>query len=410
MTGREKILASINHKETPSIAKDLGATPSSGISALAYNNLIEHTGWKLENAKVYDVVQQLAQVDDFVLDKFNIDVVDIGRAFNEKPSDWKSADLYEKSPVSVPAWFEYEKKSDGFSVYKNGTRIAHMPDGATFFDGTYVPYPDEIPEDLSDLDDAMGMILWQNLAHSPWDHSGEEDFWKQLRERTLKLRQTTDRALMVVCGCNMFEWGTFLRRIDEYLCDIIVDPEGIIRLNEALFERHIKTLEKVCDAVGDVADILRFGDDLGLDTGPFMNPVKYRELFKPYHTKLNDYVHKNSSMKTFLHSCGSIYRLMPDLIEAGYDIINPVQTSATDMHPDKLKKEFGADITFWGGGCDTRSVLNRGTAAEVKDHVKRMIDILAPGGGFVFNTIHNIMPDVPPQNITAMFEAVNDYQ
>jgi uroporphyrinogen decarboxylase len=140
-----------------------------------------------------------------------------------------------------------------------------------------------------------------------------------------------------------------------------------------------------------------------------MAPATYRELFKPRHTRLCEYVHKNSQMKTFLHSCGSIYSLLPDLIECGFDVINPVQTACYQMEPERLKAEFGKDITFWGGGADTRKTLNHGTPQEVKDDVRRRLDILAPGGGFVFNTIHNILPDVPPENIVAMYEAVEEF-
>jgi uroporphyrinogen decarboxylase len=146
-----------------------------------------------------------------------------------------------------------------------------------------------------------------------------------------------------------------------------------------------------------------------MDSGPFMAPDTYRQLFKPRHTVLCDYVHKNSNMKTFLHSCGSIYRLMPDLIEAGYDIINPVQTNTFEMDPQTLKNEFGKDITFWGAGADTQTVLNRATPDEVREHVKERLDIFSPGGGFIFNTIHNIMPDVSPENIVAMYETLEEY-
>jgi uroporphyrinogen decarboxylase len=155
-------------------------------------------------------------------------------------------------------------------------------------------------------------------------------------------------------------------------------------------------------------DILRFGDDLGMTTDMFMSREKYQTLFKPYHTKLNEYVHTHSNMKTLLHSCGSLYPIIPDLIEAGYDVLNPVQTSARGMDPATLKREFGKDITFWGGGCDTKSVLNRGTPDEVFDHCRRMIEIFNKDGGFVFNQEHNILPDVPPENILAMYRAVRD--
>ena len=175
-------------------------------------------------------------------------------------------------------------------------------------------------------------------------------------------------------------------------------------------ERHLASLEKVCAAVGDVVDILRFGDDLGMNTGMFMSREKYQELFKPRHTKLNEYVHSHSNMKTFLHSCGSLYPIMPDLIEAGYDILNPVQTTARDMDPATLKREFGRDITFWGGGCNTQTVLNRGTPEQVYDHTRRMLEIFMKDGGYVFNQEHNILPDVPPENIVAMYKAVSEFQ
>jgi uroporphyrinogen decarboxylase len=285
-----------------------------------------------------------------------------------------------------------------------------MPLGANFFDQTCFPYLDGYPDNYANLSKDMGKVHWSGLAHSPWDHATEADFWEQLRERTLALRAQTDRALVVVVGCNLFEWGTFLRRMDNFLIDLASDQGQVERLLDALMEQHLATLEKVCQAVGDVADILRFGDDLGTDAGPFMAPKTYRKLFKPRHSLLVDYVKTHSRMKTFLHSCGSIYRLLPDLIEAGYDVINPVQTNAKDMDAARLKKEFGAQITFWGGGCDTRAILNRGTPQQVRDEVKKNVEILAPGGGFVFNTVHNIMPDVPPENIEAMLAALDEYR
>lgn len=263
MTSRERILSSIAHREPDRVARDLGATPSSGISAIAYNNLVKYNKWNVGPAKVYDVVQQLAQPAELVLDKLNIDVLDVGRAFNERREDWKPFELYAQSPTLVPAWFNPVREADGsLSVYKNGKKIAAMPASATFFDGTYVAYPDEIPQNLDDLDAQMSMVLWSALVHAPWDHASEPDFWAQLRARALKLRASTDRAIMIVCGCNLFEWGTFLRRMDNFLCDLMTDQAGVIRLLEALMERHLATLAKVCESVGDVVDILRFGDDL----------------------------------------------------------------------------------------------------------------------------------------------------
>lgn len=214
---------------------------------------------------------------------------------------------------------------------------------------------------------------------------------------------------MIVIGCNLFEWGTFLRRMDNFLMDLVTEPEEVEALLDALMERHLANLDKACRAVGDIADIIRFGDDLGTNGGPFMSPKTYQQLFKPRHTILCDYVHKHTKMKTFLHSCGSIRTLMPDLIEAGFNIINPVQTTCRGMEPEGLKKDFGKDICFWGGGCDTKTILPKATPQEVKDHVKRRLEIFMPGGGFMFNTVHNILPEVPPQNIVAMFEAIHEF-
>lgn len=412
MTPRERVLASIAHQEPDRLPVDMGATPSSGISAIAYHNLKQYLGVSHGHTRVYDVVQQLAQPEDDMLDRLQIDAIDIGRTFNPRDEDWYDIALPDGTCVQFPTWFHPVQQPNGvWDVFDaDGDRVATMPPGATFFDETIFPYIDGFPGDYADLPRRMPKVHWAGLAHSPWDHAGEPDFWDQLRQRALELRRQSDRALVIVAGCNLFEWGTFLRRIDNFLMDLAASPVEVERMLDALMEQHLMMLEKVCAAVGDVADILRFGDDLGTDRGPFMSPKMYQRLFKPRHTILNAYVHQHSQMRTFLHSCGSIHKLMPDLIEAGYDVINPVQITAKDMEPERLKKDFGKDITFWGGGCDTRHILPRATPAEVKDHVRRNIEALAPGGGFVFNTVHNILPDVPPQNIVAMFEAIDEYR
>jgi uroporphyrinogen decarboxylase len=411
MTSRERVLAAIAHKSPDRVPLDLGSTPSSGISAIAYNNLKKHLGMTGGHTRIFDVVQQVVQPEDEIIEKFGVDVIDVGRVFNEADADWYDTTLADGSIGQYPVWFKPEKQPNGdyFVFDQEGTRIARMPVGATFFDQTYFPYEDDYPDNYDGLDKAMGKVLWSALVHSPWDHAAEPHFYETLRERVLKLRQSTDKALMITCGCNLFEWGTFLRRMDNFLMDIYSDEENVQALVEQLMERHLASLEKVCAAVGDIVDILRFGDDLGMTTDMFMSREKYQTLFKPYHTKLNEYVHTHSNMKTLLHSCGSLYPIIPDLIEAGYDVLNPVQTSARGMDPATLKREFGKDITFWGGGCDTKSVLNRGTPNEVFDHCRRMIEIFNKDGGFVFNQEHNILPDVPPENILAMYRAVRNY-
>ena len=410
MTSRERILSSIAHKEPDRIPVDIGATPSSGISAIAYSNLMKYLGIE-GHVRIYDVVQQLAIPEDWFIERFRIDALDIGRTFNTEPKDWYEIKLRNGDTGEYPSWFHPVQNKDGsWSVYdEENTLIAKMPAGADFFDQACFPYIDGYPEDFQELPRAMGKVLWAALVHSPWDNMNIPDFWDELRNRALKLRENTDKALIIVAGCNLFEWGTFLRRIDNFLMDLVMDQKNVERLLDSLMEQHIPFLEKVCQSVGDIADIIRFGDDLGMDSGPFMSPEIYRKLFKPRHKILCDFVKKHSKMHTFIHSCGSIYQLIPDLIEAGIEIINPVQTNAKDMEPEKLKKEFGSDVTFWGGGADTRAVLNRAKPNEVKEHVKRRLEIFSKGGGFVFNTVHNILPDVPPENIMAMFKAIEEF-
>ena len=412
MTSRERVLAAIAHQTPDRIPVDLGSTPSSGISAIAYYNLVQHLGKSELPVYIYDVVQQLAQPDQSILELFGVDVIDIGRAFNEKPSDWYPIRMANGAEGYYPQWFKPVQRPDGSWVtYDDDNRriLSKMPVGATFFDQTYFPYIDGYPDSYEGLDAEMKRVLWSRHVHSPWDHAGETDFFLQLREKALHLRQTTDKALMIVCGCNLFEWGTFLRRMDNFLMDLMCDTDNVARLLDELLKRHLATLEKVCASVGDIVDIIRFGDDLGMLSGPFMDTDTYRNLFKPRHKALCDYVKTHSKMHTFLHSCGSISSLMPDLIDAGIEIFNPVQTNAYNMNPEFLKKEFGKSCTFWGGGIENVGVLNRGNKQQIRDQVFERMEIFSKGGGFIFNAIHNILPDVPPENIVTLFEAVQEF-
>lgn len=411
MNSRERIVSAVAHIEPDKVPVDFGATPSSGISAIAYSNLLKHLNLQHLPVQVYDVVQQLGQPHDEILDLFEVDVLDIGRVFNTSTDDWQPTTLSNGAMAYYPKWFNPQKQENGdwIAFDKLNEPIAKMPAGATFFDQTIFPWIDGYPSDMSGLDKAMDKVMWSEFAGSPWDNSSHPDFWKELRKRTLQLRESTDKALIIGVGCNLFEWGTFIRRMDNFLMDLYLEPENVERLLDALMERHLSSLAKVCDAVGDIVDFVKFGDDLGAMNGPFMDPDTYRKLFKPRHKQLCDYAKKHSNMHTYLHSCGSIYQLIPDLIDAGFEVLNPVQTQCADMEPEKLKKEFGNEITFWGGGIETVGTLNNGTPELVRKEVLQRLEILSKGGGFVFNTVHNILPDVPPENIMAMFKAVREF-
>jgi len=412
MTSRERVLSAIAHKQPDQVPVDLSSTRSSGISAIAYSNLLKYIGRTDLPVRIYDVVQQLAQPDDDILKKFNIDVLAVGRTFDTQPSDWHETILSNGDKAYYPIWFNPVKQSDGsYHCYDTDEKLmlAKMPNNGIFFDQTYFPYIDGFPDNYDKLDEEMNRVVWGRYPSSPWDHAAESDFWKQLRKNAIRLRETTDKALMIICGCNLFEWGSYLRRMDNFLMDLLCEPDQVARMLDQLMERHLATLENVCKSVGDIVDIVVFGDDLGMTTGPFMDTSTYKTLFKPRLKQLCDYVKTHSKMHTFLHSCGSISSLMPDMIDAGIEIFNPVQTNALNMGPEFLKKEFGQDCTFWGGGIETAGTLNTGSTEQIRDQVLERMEIMSKGGGFVFNTVHNILPDVPPKNIIAMFDAIKEF-
>jgi uroporphyrinogen decarboxylase len=357
------------------------------------------------------VIQEVVQPEMELLDYFGVDVIDIGRHFNTGQNYWKKMELTKGHKAFYPHWLQTTNMPDGYTgiIGSTGEIIGRMPEGATFFDQTIYPYEDGYPDSYLNLGIDMKRVIWGGVGFTPWDWSDEKEFWKMLRQKTIDLKNSTDKALLLGIGCNLFEWGSFLRRMDNFMMDLCMDPDNVHTMLDKLMERHMDTLAKTCEAVGDVVDIIKFGDDLGMTSGPFMSAEMYDEFFKPRHKILCDYAKAHSNMHTMLHSCGGIYELIPGLIEAGFEILNPVQINAANMEPERLKKEFGRDITFWGGGCDTKSILNRATPQEVKDHVKRNLKIFNEGGGFVFNTVHNIMPDVAPENIIAMFEAINEF-
>ncbi len=410
MNSRERILVAINHKEPDRIPVDIGATPSTGISLVAYQNLIKHIGKEHLKSYTYDVVQEVVQPEMEFLDFYGIDVLDIGRNFNQDPDYWHQLELIDGYPALYPKWFSPVRQKDKSWIAHNnrGEAIGRMPHGATFFDQIVFPYADAFPNNYSKLGDAMNRSVWGGFGFTPWDWADQPNFWKMLREKTLDLKAKTDKALLFGVGCNLFEWGMFLRGMENFLMDFYLNPMDTHRLLDALMEKHMDTIAKVCDSVGDIVDIIKFGDDFGMNSGPFIPVEIHNEFFQHREKQMCEYVKSNSSMKTMLHSCGGIYEIIPGLIDAGFEILNPVQINAVNMEPEKLKREFGKDITFWGGGADTKSVLNNATPQQVKDHVKRNIEIFNKEGGFVFNTVHNIMPDVPPENIVAMFEAIKE--
>jgi len=403
MTSRERVISAINHRQPDKIPVDLGSSTVTGISGIAYNNLKNHLNIE-SRTRIYDVIQQLAMVDMSIVDLFGVDALDINRVSIDN-TEWYDVSLSDGSNAEFPSWFHPVKAEDGswHTSDNEGNIISKMSAGATFFDQMFYPYENGYPKDFSSLKDAMQKISW--VVHS---HASNLDA-TELRTRLLDLRESTNKALVMSGGVKLLEYGFFIRRMDNFLMDLIVDEDKVSEMLDLLVEMHLASLEKKCRSLGDIVDIIRFGDDLGMTSAPFMDLNTFRKLLKPRYKILCDYVKKNSNMKIFLHSCGSIRQYIPDLIDAGFDILNPVQTNCYEMDPAELKKEFGKDIVFWGGGVDTSSVINRGTPEDVRNDVLRRCEIFSKDGGFVFAPIHNILVEVPPQNIVAAYNAVREF-
>ena len=403
MNSRERISAAINHRQPDRVPVDLAASTVTGISAIAYSNLKKHLGIA-GPVRVFDVVQQLANVDMEIIDLFGVDALDINR-ISAETGEWYEVELADGNRVEFPSWYRPQKLPDGSwqTTDDEGRVLSRMPAGATCFDQTLFPYENGYPEDFDGLKAALQKISWVVHSHASRFDAGE------LRERLLRLREETDKALVMSGGVKLLELGFFTRRMDNFLTDLLVDREKLCEMLDRLVDMHLAGLEKKIEAVGDIVDVIRFGDDLGMKTGPFMDLDTFREVFKPRYKILCDYVKKHSGMKIFLHTCGGVRQYIPDLIEVGFDILNPVQTNSRGMDPEELKRDFGRDIVFWGGGVDTSSVINRGDTDEIRRDVLRRCEIFSRDGGFVFAPIHNILSEVPPQNIIAAYKAVREF-
>jgi len=280
--------------------------------------------------------------------------------------------------------------------------IAHMPAGAVYFSQSYWPYFES--DDLDRLPEALAGCVWTGLRSPPGPASADPE---ALAAGARGLREHSSRAVVGLFGGNLFETGAFLYRMDRFLMLLAGEPEKAHAFLDRLTELHLANLERYLNAVGAYIDVIQFGDDLGSQSGPLISPAMYREFFKPRHALLWNRARSLAGVKVMLHCCGAVRPLLRDLIEAGLDAINPVQIAGKGMAAAGLKRDFGAELTFWGGGCDTQRVLPLGTPEEVREHVREQVRILSPGGGFVFQQVHNILPVNPIENVVAMFSAVS---
>jgi len=404
MTPRERVLAALNHETPDRVPIDLSGHRSSGIAAIAYRRLRAALDLPERTIRVYDPVQQLAIVDDDVLQQFGVDTIELGRGFAVEDEHWADWTLPDGSPCQMPVW-ALPQRDEGRWVLRapSGRILAQMPDGALYFEQCHWPYLEA--DDLDRLDEALAENMWCSVQSPPGPLAAGAGGLQRLAEGAKRLRQSTDRAVIGLFGGNLLEIGQFLYRNDGFLMLLAADPKRAAEFLDRLVAVHLQNLEKFLSAVGPYIDIILFGDDLGMQNGPQISPQMYRELFQPRHSLLWHRAKELAPVKVMLHCCGGVRELLDDLIDAGLDAINPVQISCRGMEARALKADFGDRITFWGGGCDTHKILPTGTPDEIRRHVKEQIAIFKPRGGFVFQQVHNILADVPPENVRAMYEA-----
>ncbi len=415
LTSRERVEVALAHKEPDRLPLDLGATPVTGmhvnvVYALRQALKLDPPGTPV---KVWDPYQMLGVTDLDLLDALGADVVGVHSTrtmFGFRNEGWKPWTTFQGTPVLVPEGFNTEPEPDGDLLqYPEGDKSVppsgRMPKGGVYFDAI-IRQPPIDEENLSVEDDLE--------EFGPLEESELEHF----RSEVNRLHEETDKAILLVAPGTGFgdialvpaPWLKHpkgIRDITEWYMSIKARPEYLKELFTRQCEIALENLERLHEAVGDkVTAVMLTGTDFGTQRGPFLSVETYKELFQPFHKRLNDWVHHHTTWKTFIHSCGGVRPLIPHFIEAGFDILNPVQCSARGMDPRELKAEYGEAIVFWGGGVDTQKTLPFGTPEEVKREVEERVRIFGPGGGFVFNTIHNVQPGSPVENVLALYETV----
>ena len=395
MTSRERVLATLNHREPDKIPIDFGGMGSTGIMALAYNGLKQELGLQKNKTRMLDINQQLAIPEKEILDLFQVDVISLESSFMQNNKDWKNWQLPDNSKVEIPA--ELLPKWVGEEwVLMDGERIkARMPESCLYFESCNPPLEFAATE--------------QEIQNYRWNYFSD-DYFRELENNAKQLYEETEYAIMGGFGGSIFEEYQVLRGYSKAMLDLVADPNFAEALIGKLTEVHLCNLEKYLQAVSKYIQVIQMGDDLGMQSGPQISLELYQDYIKPAHKKIYQYVKSNSDLFLFLHSCGSIYDFIPDLIDAGVDILNPVQFSAANMDSKNLKEKFGDKITFWGGGVDTQKDLPFGTPDEVADQVEMQMKTFSPGGGFVFAAVHNIQANTPIENIIKLFETAIKYR
>jgi uroporphyrinogen decarboxylase len=399
MNHRERVLSALRHEEPDRVPLDLGSTQVSGIMAVTYQTLREYYGLPPGRTRVLDVYQMTAMIEPDLRQLLGVDTYPVWG----EPKKWRPDRLPNGAPAEFPAKFIPQLQPDGSQVVLDaaGHVTLKMPADGFYFDSVYEPLAGATS--ASDIEKCLDEI---EAVDEP-EHLDKG--YAALAEQARLLRQESDYFLVGYFGGHILYAAQTLRGWQNFLMDLLVNPKFAEALMDRILEAHLRRFDRFMASFGQYVDLIEFDEDLGMQDRPLMKPSVYRQMLKPLQQQLFAYARAHSDAYILLHSDGAIAQFFPDLIEMGVNAVNPIQVSASGMDTQFLKREYGKEITFWGAGCDSQAVLPMGTPQEVVDEVKRRIDDLAPGGGFVFAPIHNIQANVPVGNIAAMFQTAQDY-
>lgn len=379
LTSRQRVLKALNHEEADRVPIDLGGFQT-GIHKKAYIELLSHLGIE-DEVTIMDPVQQLARPCEAVLQRFGVDVRYV---FAHGPDSFTGG--IETNTRDGRLWHDLK---DEFGV------VWSMPDDQQLYmDISHHPLADATVDDIVDY---------------PFPKGDDLTRFTGLRDEAKRLREKTPYAISTGIGGVVYEICWYMRGLERWFMDTVENPAFCEALLDKTLAFWMGYYTEFMKEIGDLVDVVMIGDDIGGQSGPLFSPDFYRRIVKPRQKTLVQHIKSLTNAKIWYHTCGSVVPLIPDLIDNGIDILNPVQISAVDMDPQQLKEAYGEQLVFWGGGVDTQHVLSFGTPEEVRQDVKKNVEVFKPGGGYVFNSVHNIQAGVPPENIVAMFDAAREF-
>ena len=391
MTSRERVLAVLNRKTPDRIPFDIGGTGCSSIHIIAYKKLRDYLGLPPKSIKCACLTQLIAELDDDMRDMLRIDTESLMFG-SQDVKIWKT---HFGLDLIIPQKFDIQKLPDGATVARNpeGTVYSKMASDSYYFDPVGIP--------LSGISSPAGLDRF-NTLFDRWDYSYVYDEpVETLAQRAQKQYQSTTKAVIVSWNLHYLQSGQLMRGYEQFFIDLMIDKNMVHAILQKLHQVYLQRIETFLSAFSDFFDVVFLTDDLGTQQSALISPATYKEMVFPYISEIVARI-KSYNKKIIMHSCGAVSDFIPSLIEMGVDALNPVQISANGMNPAKLVKEYGKDIAFWGGGCDTQNALNASDPEIVRADVRRRLQEFGTESSLVFTQVHNIQYDVPPENIFAM--------